>query len=170
MPTSLPRINVTLQPSTHAVLVEMSRLTGNSRSAIIGELLAQAEPVFERVCLILRAAVEARKGANTRVLEGLREAQGIVEQHLGLVDADFTDRVQGVLEPLERVIRRSAKGGERSPGAKGGRARVAPRRGGPGGAQLAPMSANPLSNRGVRTRKGRIAEGGSGRAKRGSHA
>ena len=60
MTTINPRITVTLQPQVHAVLRRLSQLTKNSQSSLVGELLAESMPIFERMVEVLDAAEKLR--------------------------------------------------------------------------------------------------------------
>ena len=84
MPTSNPRITVTLTPEVHAVLKRMSELTGNSQSAIVGDLLLSSRDVFARVVTVLEAAAVAQGTVNEEIKAGLDRAQVKLEQQLGL--------------------------------------------------------------------------------------
>ena len=126
MATTKPRITVTLKPSTHAVLREMSRLTKNSQSQIIGELLEQAEPIFERMVQVIQAAKNAQADVKAKVLEGLEGAQGVLEQSLGLMTNDFHTRSLDLVDQLETVSRRARNARREGTPAAPGRASAAP--------------------------------------------
>ncbi len=121
MATLKPRITVTLKPSTHATLKRMSVLTKNSQSAIVGELLTSAEPVFERMVRIMEAAARAKEGAQGSVLKGLQDAQGVMERQLGLIDAEITTRTKDLLDDIEEVSRRRGRTSVSRGAAGGGR-------------------------------------------------
>ena len=61
MPTSNPRITITLQPAVSAILKRVSDLTGDSQSSVVASLLEQSMPVFERLVQVLEAATLARE-------------------------------------------------------------------------------------------------------------
>ena len=132
MPTLNPRDSVTLQPGLAAVLRRLSELTGNSQSALIGELLAESQPLFERMAVVLEAAAKIKDRANEDIREGLERAQANLEGQLGLVLDDFDVASRPILEAAEAISRRGVKaGGKRS-------------------APAAPLRApTPMSNRGV---------------------
>lgn len=136
MTTTNPRITVTLQPQVHAVLKRLSALTKNSQSSLVGELLAESMPIFERMVEVLDAAEQLRaKGmeATTEITDALKTAQHRLESQMGfsLEVMDLGNRP--ILEAAEKVQRRGAGDGKRS-------ATPAPRSG-----------ATPMSNRGVRS-------------------
>lgn len=135
MPAVNPRITITLQPSTHALLRKLSELTGNSQSAIVGELLQGSEPIFERMTSLLEAAAKLKAQglqASEEVRLGLEQAHRRLEGQMGLAFEAFDEGGAPLLEQAERVSRR--RGGMRAKPAPGPAARSA---------------ATPLSNRGV---------------------
>ena len=137
MPTQNPRLTVTLKPSTFAQLREVSRLTGNSQSALIGELLESAEPVFSRLIQVLTAAEQAKQEVKHKMAGDLERAQGRLEKQLGLVLDEFDGFTGGLLDQVEEVRRRARR-------ATPGQANA-----GTGGARRA--RSTPPSNRGVRS-------------------
>ena len=56
------RLTITLQPTLAAQLRKLSQLTGNSQSALIGELLEGSGPVFDRMIQVMEAAKTAKGG------------------------------------------------------------------------------------------------------------
>lgn len=120
LPTKNPRVAVTLKPSTDAVLRALSRLSKRSVSGIIGDMVEQGVPIFERVVRLMQAAQDAKEGASARVVEGLGAAQDHIEAQLGLIEGDLTARTGDLLNGLEDIQRRG-----RSEGAS--RAAAAPR-------------------------------------------
>lgn len=144
MPTANPRLTITLSPPIAALLREMSALTGNSQSALVAELLEEAEPVFSRMVRILRAAEQAKRAVKEELVAGMDAAQERLEGQLGLALSEM-DAFEGrLLGTAERVTRRRGRGA-----ALGGEA----------AAQRPP----PISNRGVRspkTRQKRQKQGG----------
>jgi hypothetical protein len=138
MPTSNPRITVTLSPATHAQLRRLSELTGNSQSALVSELLEMSAPVFERTIRILEAAQEAKEEMRGAVASDMAKAQERIEAQLGLVLDDFDSTVGApLLRDLEAVKRRA-----RRKRASGSAAADSTRAAAP---------STPLSNRGVRS-------------------
>lgn len=137
MPTKNPRLTVTLQPATSAQLSELSRLTGDSQSAIIADILEKSAPVFDRVIRVLSAAEEAKAELKGRMASDLDKAQAKIERQLGLaLDGldEYTGSLLDEVEAVRRRARRAPTDGKRS-AAVGGR-----------GAR-----STPPSNRGVRS-------------------
>ncbi len=152
MPTTNPRITITLQPQLHAILRRLSQLTKNSQSALIGELLNESLPIFERMVEVLAAAEEMRAqgmAASDEVKQALQRAQGRVETQLGLVMDDWDHGNRPLLEQAEMVQRRGSGAGKRS-------AAPEPRSG-----------STPLSNRGVRSPHDTGSKSGKTAAKKG---
>ena len=147
MTTANPRITVTLQPEVHAVLRRLSQLTGSSQSAMVGELLMESLPVFERMAEVLNAAEQLRlqgMKASDEVKHALARAQGRMETQLGLAMDDMDAGSMLLLKEAEKLQRRGAAAGKRS-------AASAPRSG-----------ATPISNRGVRSGPKSSAKSGQG--------
>lgn len=116
MATQNPRITITLTPSTHSILVELSHLTGNSISALVGDLLASNEPVFQRMNTVLRAAKEVTQVGRAQMVEALENAQGKLEKQLGLTLDEVDQAALPILFEAEKVTRRARKsaGGTRT--------------------------------------------------------
>ena len=136
MPAKNPRLCITIEPKLAAQLRRLSELTGNSQSALIGELLEGSSTVFTRVIKVLEAANEARVSVRGRITDELELAQGKLERQLGLAldIVEFTDLV----DQAENVRRRA---GPRPDGPEVTRGR----------AGSAKPEGTPLSNRGVRS-------------------
>lgn len=112
MPATNPRISVTLKPSLDAMLKRMSDATGQSRSAIVGELLEQAEPVLARMVAVIEAARTATDEARGRLVANLADAQGKLEAHLGLAQDLFDESTSDLVGEAEQVGRRKSKGAQ----------------------------------------------------------
>jgi hypothetical protein len=136
MSTINPRLTITLQPSVSAQIRELSRLTGNSQSGVISELLESSSPVFERLIQVLSAAESAKSELSGQVRRDLEAAQTRVERQLGLIMEDFGDVTKPILDQAETIRRRTRRA---TPGQAGA---------GTSGARRGPST--PLSNRGVR--------------------
>lgn len=108
MPTVNPRITITLTPAVATVLRELSKLAGNSQSAIVGELLEMSLPVFERVVTALKAAAAIQESAKTEIAAGLERAQGKLEDQMGLMLGDMDETLRPLLEQAEKIARRGA--------------------------------------------------------------
>lgn len=153
VPAINPRITITLQPSVHAVLRRLSELTGNSQSAIVGELLAESLPTFERMAQVL-AAAEALRTQGMKVPEevakGLDHAQARIEAQLGLALDDMDTSFRPLVAEAESIARRAGRTAGRRPASAG-----------------ASAQGTPPSNRGVRltqnTGKRRAKKGQGGR-------
>lgn len=109
MPTQNPRLTVTLKPSTSAQLREMSRLTGNSQSAMIAEILESSEPVFQRLIEVLSAAEEVKKEVRHKMASDLETAQIKMEKQLGLALETFHTHTGSLIDQVEAVRRRARR-------------------------------------------------------------
>lgn len=137
MPTKNPRLTITLKPGTSAQLCELSRLTGDSQSAIIADILEKSAPVFDRVIQVLAAAEEAKAELKGRMASDLDKAQAKIERQLGLALDGLDEYTGSLLDEVEAVRRRARRA---TPGQPGG---------GTSGARRA--RSTPPSNRGVRS-------------------
>ena len=139
MTTTNPRLTITLRPSVSAQIRELSRLTKNSQSGVISELLESSSPVFERLIQVLSAAETAKAELSGQVRRDLDAAQSRVEKQLGLILEDFGDVTKPILDKAEGIKRRARRAARVD-------AKAPPRRA--SGASL-----TPISNRGVRLDK-----------------
>lgn len=117
MPTQNPRITVTLTPAVAAVLKRMSELTGNSQSALVGDLLEESRPVFDRMVLVLQAAKDVKGKVQSDIVASMEGIQARLEKQLGLGLDVMDDGARPLLEEAERINRRGGRsaGGERPP-------------------------------------------------------
>jgi hypothetical protein len=143
MTTLNPRITVTLTPAVAAVLRELSKVSGNSQSAIVGDLLQHSLPVFERMAKVMQTValakekgVQVNEAALGEMRDGLERAQGRIEEELGLFD-ELVEPVTGLLEDAEKINRRGGRP-ERVAATAAARA-----------GRTALGSSAPISNRGV---------------------
>ncbi|TKC77254.1 hypothetical protein FAZ69_32900 [Trinickia terrae] len=139
MPTTNPRVNVTLKPSLYAVLQRLSKASGNSMSGLIAEFLEPNEEVFTRMATIIEAAASIRDEAKVEVAGSMKRVQTQIEGLLGLsedvfqavgaVQADLLSEVEAVSrrrrprtasEPLGRSGRRPAAEPTATPSLTGG--------------------------------------------------
>ena len=137
MPAKNPRLTITLQPSLAAQLRKLSKLTGNSQSALIADLLEGTGPVFDRMIQVLEAAKTAKESMRGKLADDMEHAQSKMEGALGLVLEGFDEITGSLLDEAEAVTRRARRKGA----ASGARA--------PAGG-LGAAAPTPISNRGVR--------------------
>jgi hypothetical protein len=78
MPTAKPRIQVTVTNSQYELLKRLAKLQQRSMSAVLSELFDQIEPVYERVAVVLQAAMRAQDSMK----DGLRTATESAEREL----------------------------------------------------------------------------------------
>ena len=104
-----PRLSVTLKPSLAAQLRRLSELTGNSQSAIIGDLLDGSGPVFDRLIQVLEAAKTAKESMKGKIAGDLEQAQGKMEDALGIAMESFDQFTGSLLDEAEAVTRRARR-------------------------------------------------------------
>lgn len=78
MPTSKPRLTVTLEPHLYELLRRLASLQGVSASSILVDLLGTVEPVMERVCVSLENANNASKGINDNLRRVAQQAESFI--------------------------------------------------------------------------------------------
>ena len=106
MPTLKPRVQVTLEPQTHAVIERLAELQGRTRGAVIADLLDSITPVMGRTVALLEAAASAPQ----QVKDGLRSVVEGVHNEL-LAKAGVNNTQMDML--LERLS--GASGGGSTP-------------------------------------------------------
>ena len=109
MTTKNPRLTITLKPSLSAQLREIARLTGNSQSSLIAELLEGSQVVFDRLIAVLLAADAAKESLKGKITGEVSLAQTKMETQLGLVLETFDEVTQPLLDGLEDINRRAGK-------------------------------------------------------------
>lgn len=112
MPTTKPRVNVTVTPEQHSLLLELAKLQTTSASAILREMLDTATP-------LLRAAVPALRTAAEEHSSALETARRILEPMKSLNLREAADQ----LDLLDDALRDagSAAGAQRSERSERGR-------------------------------------------------
>jgi hypothetical protein len=85
MPTTKPRITVTLTERQHGVLRSLSKASGRSMSALVVEFLDIGMPTLERMAAVMQALAESRAVEIGRIREQLEEAQAVFEPLAALV-------------------------------------------------------------------------------------
>ena len=109
MTTKNPRLTITLKPALAAQLREMARLTGNSQSSLIAELLDGSHVVFDRLIQVLSAAEGAKHSLKGKITGDVSLAQTRMEEQLGIVLEMFDEATQPVLDGFEEISRRAGK-------------------------------------------------------------
>lgn len=72
MPTTSPRINVTVTQEQHALLLELAELQGGSAAGFLRQQLDASTPLLRSVVPLMRRAaeeIELTRGEATRLLE-----------------------------------------------------------------------------------------------------
>ena len=136
MPAKNPRLTITLQPSLAAQLRKLSELTGNSQSALIGDLLEGTGPVFDRMIQVLEAAKTAKESMRGKLADDMEQAQSKMEGALGVVMEGFDQFTGSLLDEAEAVTTGTPEGARKR---SAGTCR-----------RLGAAAPTPISNRGVR--------------------
>jgi hypothetical protein len=107
MATTKPRLTITLNPHTSAVISELSRLQNKPKAHIITELLDSVVPVLERTAYILQLANRASTGVNDDIKGSMERAEAKLK--LMMDDAmGQMDMVSGLLSDAADEGKQSA--------------------------------------------------------------
>jgi hypothetical protein len=93
MPTIKPRVQVTLESSTHEVIQRLAALQGRTRGSIIAELLDEVAPALTRTVALLEAAAAAPE----QVRAGLRNVVEGVHRDLVAASGDSVGQLDILL-------------------------------------------------------------------------
>lgn len=75
MPTSKPRITITLTDHQHALLRRISDAGGQSMSGIVSEFMVVAQPTLERMATAFQQLKQDRESDHQRIIEMFSELQ-----------------------------------------------------------------------------------------------
>jgi hypothetical protein len=122
MATTKPRLTITLNPHTYAVITELSRLQSKPKAHIITELLDTVVPVFERTAYLLQMADTASIGVNDdirdsmeRAEERLRKMMDSAFNQLDMLSESLPDGVDGGIGEKQSGHHDAAKPGSLPP-------------------------------------------------------
>ena len=97
MPTSNPRINVTLSMSLDLLVMRLATMQRTSKSQVLRELLEAAEPALQRAVALMEAADRATANVHEGLARSLSEAQDLAEAqlagHIERIDSMTSDLV-----------------------------------------------------------------------------
>lgn len=123
MATTKPRITITLNDKSYAVLKAISECSGQPMSTFVTEMLDSARPTLERMAVTFQKIKRAQDAERARFLENIDEAQASIEpvvmQTLGQFDL--------FLGHLERAVEGRGEGGACEAGAPSPLPSAAPR-------------------------------------------
>jgi hypothetical protein len=95
MPTSKPRVLVTLEPEQHELISLLGELRGVSKAQVVRELIEASETVLERVVTVLAAAQKAENTylstIKTEIEEVDDQIRPLVEQVIELFGVTTSD-------------------------------------------------------------------------------
>jgi len=98
MPTERPRLTITLTPDIDRALTDFSRLTGESKSAFIVQVLGEAVPHLQRMTVVIQQAKQLHGEAYQAARVSLSKyADAVMHQAEGVLKSSdlFLDHVEG---------------------------------------------------------------------------
>lgn len=148
MPTSKPRISITLDGDDLAVLDRYAAASGTPRASMIAALVHATVPELERAAELIELANAAPRKVVQGVVDDLANA---TSDAMGFLDP-FRAEFHTIMNKLQRELPIDAPERQRKPGGGSGGPPAVP--GGPRAAAR-PLSGPPPTNRGVKSsRKG----------------
>ena len=103
MATTKPRITITLNDKSYAVLKAISECSGQPMSTFVTEMLDSARPTLERMATTFQKIKRAQDAERARFLENMDDAQAAIEpfvmQTLGQFDL-FLGRIEQAAEGM----------------------------------------------------------------------
>lgn len=141
MPTKLPRLNVTVTPEQHSLLLELAELNGGSASGYLRQMLDTATPLLRAAVPALRMASQEMDAKRDEVQTALASMLAELERSGFLTQGDLLGQLDAA----------AAHGAARTERGEGGRAKSGDRH------------HPPYSNTGVRSSGPRSHKRSSGR-------
>jgi len=86
-----PRISITLKPTLYSALVRYSNISGTSISGVVSELLNDAEPLLERLSVVMETAKNAEGELKMALREGLETSEENLRNQLSVLMTDLSD-------------------------------------------------------------------------------
>lgn len=99
MPTSQPRISVTLNPESSHALKRLASAGGGSQSSIVADLLNMAAPTFERLATVLELASKAQASSREALRSDLAASQQMIEAQLGGLTGELDRLMESMSAP-----------------------------------------------------------------------
>lgn len=99
MATKRPRITVTLTQEDYLVLSELSKVNGQSMSAIISDLVSTVTPVMARVVAASRVFERSQDEAKDRVRVMFDDAEQTVLPAVKQLEDEFMAMLESAAEP-----------------------------------------------------------------------
>jgi len=98
MPAKNPRLNVTVTPEQHALLLELAELNGGSAAGYLRQMLDQATPLLRATVPALRTASEEMNSTQEQAQRALHEL-GEAIRLTGLIQPDLVDKALAAPAP-----------------------------------------------------------------------
>lgn len=106
MPTLKPRISITLDLESIAVLDRFAALTKQPRATFVAAMITAAVPEFVRAADVMELALEAPKGVQRYMVESMSNATA---DAMGLIDGAIVETRDAVRKAKRRVLEEEAR-------------------------------------------------------------
>jgi vacuolar-type H+-ATPase subunit H len=113
MPSTNPRIAITLHPYRYELLKRLAAMQGVSMASLVTGIMDELYPMLERLCIVLEASQEAKETA----LQGFRDAADQAERDLAPIAAKamaqfdlFLTKVEKHAKPNREAVARGGRG------------------------------------------------------------
>lgn len=116
MPSAKPRLALTLPEHRYELLERLARLQGVSKASIIMELMEQAWPVLERVCIAIEAVQRMQDGVGPGFKEACDQALAEIEPFAQGATDQFDLFIDGIVNGSGGADRPAVCAGGASPG------------------------------------------------------
>lgn len=116
MPSSKPRLALTIPEHRYELLERLARLQGVSKASIVMELMDQAWPVLERVCIAIEAVQRMQRDVGPGFKEACDQALAEIEPFSQAVTDQFDLFIDGIVKGSQGADRPAECAGGASPG------------------------------------------------------
>lgn len=96
MPSTNPRINLVVSPAFYDTVTRLAKLSGQSRTRVLLDVLEPAEPFFNEVANLLESAVSLKTEPGSQLASNLAKLQ----EKLTVAQDGMTPRAQSLLVEL----------------------------------------------------------------------
>lgn len=104
MPSTKPTITLRLDPAVHDDISEIARITKQSKSAVLNDILSDVYPHLSAMRTAMTEAVEKREDTSKSVLRVVSAVQDTIRQQSGEVPPDQLAAVLASIQELAQSL------------------------------------------------------------------